>query len=320
MFNVALIGAWHVHFKEYANMLNEMDYCNITCIWDNNEERGKGYAETYGCEFVGNYDELLARSDVDAVMFCTETSLHREMIPAAAKSKKHIFTEKVLCFTRKEAEEVAKIVEESGVKFCICFPHICEAEYLAVKKIIADGELGDITYARYKKAHDGVSRGWLPPSFFVKEDCGGGAMMDLGAHPMYILSDLLGEVDSVKAIFTQKYNKGVDDNAVALLKFGSTIAVSETSFVTAKQPITLEISGTKGSLIWGGGHDKLIVTSSDSNEFITPELPEAMPHPLTQWAMAVNDESCEILPGLGLEPAIKLSNLMELAYKDAENN
>ncbi len=315
MLNIALIGAWHVHFKEYANMVKDSKDCNISCMWDNDLQRGKDYAEQYNCEFVPNYEDVLSRSDIDGLLFCTETSLHYDMIIAAAKSKKHIFTEKVLCFTRKEAEEVAKEVENAGVKFCICFPHLCESEYICAKKMIDDNELGDITFARFRKAHDGVSSGWLPPSFFVKEDCGGGAMMDLGAHPMYVLSDLFGEVDCVKSIFTDGYNKGVEDNAVSLLKFKNVIAVSETSFVTARSPITLEVSGTKGTLIWGGGHDTLVVKKSDSNEFIAPTLPPALPHPLVQWINAMKDDSITIRSGL--EDAIRLSNLMELAYKDA---
>ncbi len=315
MINVALIGAWHVHFKEYADMLQENKDCNITCIWDNDEHRGKEYAQSYNCDFVSKYEDVLARTDVDGMMFCTETSLHHDMIIAAANNNKHIFTEKVLCFTRKEAVEVADAVKKAGVKFAICFPHLCEAEYICAKQIIDNNELGDITFARFRKAHDGVSTGWLPESFFIKDDCGGGAMMDLGAHPMYILSDLFGEVDCVKSIFTDGYNKGVEDNAVSLLKFNNVIAISETSFVTSSSPITLEVSGTKGTLIWGAGHDKLIVKTAGSDEFVSPELPKALPHPLIQWVNAVNGDDCVIRSGM--DAAVRLSNLMELAYKDA---
>lgn len=63
---------------------------------------------------------------------------------------------------------------------------------LFAKKAIDEGWLGKVTLARVRNAHDGVSSGWLPPHFFDEATCGGGAMMDLGAHPMYLLAWLLG--------------------------------------------------------------------------------------------------------------------------------
>lgn len=310
MFKIALVGAWHVHFKGYASTLIENENCKITCIWDTDEKRGVNYAKEFSCDFVKNYDELLDRPDVDGVMVCTETNLHHDIIIKAAKKGKHIFTEKVLCFTKKEALEVAEAVKLAKVKFCISFPHLCEAPYICAKNMIKNGDLGQITFARFRKAHNGVSAHWLPNSFYVKEDCGGGAMMDLGAHPMYVLSDLFGEVESVKSMFSCDFGKGVDDNAVSLLKFKDVIAVSETSFVTAHSPITLEVSGAKGTLIWGGTANELLVNTGDG--FIAPTLPDALPDPLRQWVNAVVTGS-DILSGI--DDAVRLSNVMELAYK-----
>ena len=61
------------------------------------------------------------------------------------------------------------------------------------------GKLGQITYARVHNYHNGSvapqadgSLGWLPPHFYDEVQTGGGAMMDLGAHPMYTLHWFLG--------------------------------------------------------------------------------------------------------------------------------
>lgn len=54
------------------------------------------------------------------------------------------------------------------------------------------GALGRITGARFRRSHGGVSGRRLPDYWFDTSLTGGGAMMDLGAHPVYILSFLFG--------------------------------------------------------------------------------------------------------------------------------
>ena len=128
------------------------------------------------------------------------------------------------------------------------------------------GKLGQITYARVHNYHNGSvapqadgSLGWLPPHFYDEVQTGGGAMMDLGAHPMYTLHWFLGEPKSVVSQFTQVTHRGVEDNAVSVLEFeGGAIGVSETGFVTSGNGYFLELSGTQGSLhVFGDHGDRL---------------------------------------------------------------
>ena len=143
MINTALIGTWHVHFDGYAREAAANGNCKFTALWDPCEEAGKKAAEKYNCEFVNDYDTLLARRDVDAVMVCTSTDLHKDVIIKAANAGKHIFTEKVLCFNEADALEVARAVKESGVKFCISFPWKSRSDFLWLKETVDSGILGE---------------------------------------------------------------------------------------------------------------------------------------------------------------------------------
>ena len=242
----------------------------------------------------------------------SETSLHPDLLIKAAEAGKHIFTEKVLCFTSADAQRIRRAVAESGVRFCISFPWRCKAEYLYTKQVVDSGLLGQITYARVRNAHDGASAGWLPDTFYDPVSCGGGAMMDLGAHPMYLLLDLFGTPEAVTSFFTSVCGKRVEDNAVSILEYGGMIASSETGFVSANCPFTLEISGTKGCLIWGGAAGKLML---DTGEGMTqPALGAPLKEPVDQWADA-------ILYGgeirFGIDDAVELTRLMEKAYESS---
>ena len=202
MVNVALVGTWHVHFNGYARAVAKNENCRITALWDPSPEAGRAAAETWGCDFESDYDALLARPDVDAVMVCTSTDLHKDVIIRAAQAGKHIFTEKVLCFTEADALEVAAAVKKSGVKFTISFPWRARSDFKWVKQALDEGLIGKVNYCRMRNAHNGASAHWLPDTFYDKKTCGGGAMMDLGAHSMYILNWLMGAPLKAASAFT----------------------------------------------------------------------------------------------------------------------
>ena len=146
------------------------------------------------------YDELLARPDVDAVLIDTPTNMHKEVMIKAAKAHKHIFTEKCMCLNVADCDEVIKAVEEAGVIFTISFPQRCSGRNLFIKQCIEDGTLGDVTVMRVRNCHNGALAGWLPDYWYDPETTGGGAMMDLGAHPMYLARWLLGKPTRIQSI------------------------------------------------------------------------------------------------------------------------
>ena len=290
MIRVAMLSAWHVHAKGYANEINKMEGCRVSWVWDSDAARGEAWAAELGCEFVPCLDCLLSKKELDAVAVCTETAIHKEVMLKAIAAGKHIFTEKVLAFTTADALEIKKALQKTDIKFCISFPHRTDPRMLYAKKALEEGLFGEVTYARVRNAHDGTSAGWLPDHFYDKGSCGGGAMMDLGAHPMYLLAWLLGKPLSVSSVFTNVYHKPVEDNAVSVIAFeNGAIGVSETAFVSSGFPIELEICGTRGSLQAGGpGKGVYRVGKDTEGKWIeVTELPQALPTALAQWVGAI---------------------------------
>lgn len=311
MLNAALVGAWHVHFDQYAAEFSARPDCRVTALWDDNPVRGAACAQTYGCPFVPDYDALLARPDVDAVIVCSATSQHTTLIGKAARAGKHIFTEKVLAFTYEEARQLAEDIRRSGVCFCISFPWLCRDFVQAAKRAIDSGALGDITYARIRNCHNGAIAGWLPAHFYDPATCGGGAMMDLGAHSMYLLDTFLGLPETVTSVFTHVTGKPVEDNAVSLLTYANgAVGAAETGFTAQNDPYRIELCGTKGTFL-SGGPDGATVLNTDGT-FRPAELPVPLPGPIDQWVDGILHGG----PILGdIAAAVRLSQLMETAYR-----
>jgi predicted dehydrogenase len=318
MLKVAMLSYWHVHAWDYTKQLMARDDVKITAVWDEIPERGEKNAKEIGAAFEADLDALLGRNDVDAVVINTPTNMHREVMVAAAKAGKHIFTEKVMALTVRECEEIAQAVREAGVKFCISFPHRTMPHNLFAKKVVDEGLIGDITLLRIRNAHNGSVAGWLPDHFYDPVECGGGAMIDLGAHGMYLSRWLLGEPVRITSMFNNYIDKPVEDNAVSVIEFkNKAIAINETGFVTSDSPFSLELYGTHGSLFIGGADNQIRLVSSKMESqvpgwIIPTQLPDPLPSAIDQWVEGILRDG-EIL--FGLEDGIELTRLMEGAYK-----
>jgi len=239
-----------------------------------------------------------------------------DLIIKAANAKKHIFTEKVLALTVDDCIKIKEAIQRNNVKFSIAFVHKCKAEMIFAKQMVESGALGDITYARVRNAHNGSTANWLPESFYIKENCGGGAMIDLGSHTVYLLEWILGAAKNVTATLTNVTKRQVEDNAVSVIEFqNGAIGVAETSFVSVYTPLTLEISGTTGSLIVRDGVSYANL-ATEGKWVVKQDLPASLPNPLVQWIEGVCDNKNI---SIGIDEAISLTRLLQAAYKSQES-
>lgn len=306
----AVCGVWHVHAGDYTKRALALG--EVLGFWEEDDSLAEQFQSVFPIHRFGSLEELLA-SDAEGVIVCTATSQHIRVMPQIAKAGKHIFTEKVLALTSADCETIEKAVEEAGVSFMISLPHKTFAPHRAVKAVVDSGELGKINYLRFRNCHSGSTRGWLPVHFYNAEQCGGGAMIDLGAHGMYLTHWILGMPLTAKSAFTVAHNNPknidhVEDNAVTVMTFESgAIALNETGFVSEYSPLVLEVSGEKGYVKMEG---KTVVKCSTATEGKTEEVPqgENLPLPIDQFVTG------KPLPGFGMAEAKALTKLMEMAY------
>ena len=312
----AILGTWHVHTEEYTRAILANPQAEAAVIWDSDIARGKAFAEKLGVPFTDDLDGILNDASIDSVVVCSATCDHPELLTKAANAGKNIFTEKVLTIGVEDAEKVAAAVKAAGKVFTISYPHRTFPTLRAAKALLDSGKLGTVTYARVRNVHNGSSADWLPPHFYDKAQCGGGAMMDLGAHAMYPRDRLPGEAQTTPPPVPEGTHRGVEDNAVSVIEFANgAIGVSETGFVSECNPYTLEISGTDGAMMihgesaqWGG--------KATGGKWVDLELPEKIQLPVDQWVDAVTNGTPSPFT---IDEAVMLTRLMDGAYKSFES-
>ena len=307
---VAVLGTWHVHAPDYAKVAEAN--AELIGVWEPNAEWRRAFAEKFGIREFNTLDELLA-SEAEAVIVCSSTDTHAEYMIKAAEAKKHIFTEKVLCLTTEDCKRVEKAINDNGVKFVIsCFMKYT-SPMLTAKKAVDDGAVGKINFVRVRNAHAGSVAGWLPKHFYNAKECGGGAMIDLGAHGMYLIEWLLGLPSGYSSTFTvcdsnPRNVDNVEDNAVTVMSYQSgAIAINETGFVSRNYGLTLEIGGDLGVIKVIDG--KVYLKNEDTKPD-TVELPllDPAPAPILQFLTDKVEDGC------GMRDALALTAMMEGAY------
>ena len=320
---IAVLGFWHVHAADYARDTQEHPDAELVAVWDHDADRGRAGAEEFGVEFAPDLAALLARDDLDAVIVTTETSRHVDVMSRAAAAGKHLFSEKVLAPTVPEAEAIVAAADAADVRLVVSLPRLATGYVAALAKVVAAGMLGRLVYGRVRLSHDGAvpaddGPGWLPERFFDPAAAIGGALTDLGCHPVYLVQRLLGsQPETVSATYRSVTGHVLEDQAIVTVAYADgALGVIEAGFVN-EAPFSIELGGTLGSVRYTDDHPTALVAvgaafgGEEAHEL--PIAPDG-PGPFAQWIEHVGDGT---RADDNLASAVELTRLVAAANRAA---
>ena len=145
-----------------------------------------------------NWEDLVARDDLDVVSIGAPNHLHAPIAIAALEGGRHVLCEKPLARTGAEAESIVRAARKADRAVHIAFTQRERGDVQALKRHIEEGNLGRIYHAKATwMRRNGIPGmgGW----FTSKEMAGGGPLIDLGVHMVDMALFLMGdpEVESV---------------------------------------------------------------------------------------------------------------------------
>ncbi len=200
------------------------------------------------------FEAVLERQDIDAVVVATTTSSHSKVVIAAANAGKAIFCEKPLALSVEETRKVLHVVESKGVLLQIGFMRRFDPAHQRARALIAEGQIGrPLTYRSI-----GRDPGCPPPGYATPA-LSGGLIIDMGIHDFDAARWLMSsEVERVSAEATQLVCEelglvGDWDNASVNLRFASGAVGSIEVSRTAKYgyDIRAEVLGSEGAVRLG---------------------------------------------------------------------
>ena len=148
-----------------ANLASRVPGAKLVAVADIRRGAAEECASASGIDAACESDEeLLARSDIDAVAICTPPQTHVEIIEAAAHAGKHIFCEKPLACELDGADRAISAVDRAGVKLQVGFNRRFDRRFREAQFAIRAGAIGDV-YTVHVVSRDPVRRPGEVPKF-----------------------------------------------------------------------------------------------------------------------------------------------------------
>ena len=225
MFQIAIIGPGSI-CGTYMEALKDSKTVAVKAIAGRDTEKGRAMAAEYGVPYYTDQDEMYKNEKLDAVLICTPTFTHEEMVRRAIAHRVHVMCEKPFVLDVKTAKELFEEARKAGVRMMVMHVVRFWPEYVRLKEMIDMGALGEIknVYLNRLSSHPAWATWHRDPKK------SGGGLYDLHIHDIDYLYHVFGAVESVYAVGKQD-ESGCFNNVSTVLKFANGVSAVAEGFM-----------------------------------------------------------------------------------------
>jgi 2-desacetyl-2-hydroxyethyl bacteriochlorophyllide A dehydrogenase len=212
----------------------------LTATYDLDPALAEDIATPHGAAVARSADELLARTDVDAVFLAVPHHLHAPLARRVAEAGKHVVVEKPPAENLASAVAMAGAAEEAGVVLSVCLPHRYTPEVSAARRLVEQGAVGDITCVSAELLMDrspayrlgGFSGRSISDWRASRAKAGGGVLIMNLSHYLDLLLYVSGLTVDVVSAFASGPPDGVEDTVAVSMRLengapGSMVGTTE---------------------------------------------------------------------------------------------
>jgi len=264
--HIGIIGAGRIGRVHAETLAFRLPEAQLEAITDVDREAAQALASRCSIPKVAESNqEIIADPQIDAVLICSPTGTHVDLIVEAAKAGKHIFCEKPIAFSLAEIDRALAAVEGAGVQLQIGFNRRFDSNFMRVRQAVASGEIGTPQLLHL------ISRDPAPPPLsYIRSS--GGMFVDMTIHDFDMCRFLIG--DEVEEIYTtagvmvdpEIGEAGDVDTALIVLRFRNGVigTIDNTRKPAYGYDQRLELLGSKGSIATGNCYPNQAVVSSSN--------------------------------------------------------
>ncbi|MEM2691276.1 MAG: inositol 2-dehydrogenase [Candidatus Bathyarchaeia archaeon] len=246
---LGLIGAGRIGKLHAENVVYHVPEAELLGVADVSIEAAREIATRLRIpKFTQDYQELLVDPHIDAILICTSTDTHAEIVCAAAEAQKHIFCEKPLALDLRQIEEILSAVDKTGVILQVGFHRRFDPSFQHLKRRLEQGDIGRPWLLKIT-SFDPVP----PPLSYIRVS--GGIFLDMTIHDFDMARYLMGEVEEVYAagaalVDPEIGTAGDVDTAVVFLRFktGALGVITNCRKAVYGHDQRIEVLGEKGGL------------------------------------------------------------------------
>lgn len=231
-YRIAIIGVGAIATM-HAKAIGDIENAELVAGSCRGEEKGKKFAEEYGCQWFSDYTTMLDEAKPDFVTICTPSGAHLEPVKACAARGIHVLCEKPLEITTARVDEMIQAAQDAGITLGGIFPQRFNPVIQTIQEATAEGRLGNLAVV------NSYVPWWRDDAYYAPDRWqgtmaldGGGALMNQSIHGVdlvqWLASSAIGssEENPVSEVFAFTAKRGhpedmieVEDTAVAVLRF-----------------------------------------------------------------------------------------------------
>ncbi|RYX85825.1 Gfo/Idh/MocA family oxidoreductase [bacterium] len=242
---IAIIGFGRWGRYCHAALIRNTPNLELIGIASSNPEKRTQIESELGVKAYDSLEEVLADATVDAIVLATPNDTHFDYTMRALEAGKHVVTDKPMCLTLSECDAMIERANQSGKLLTTFQNRRLDGDYLTLKSLLAEGELGELRWLEMAWGGFGPWGGWRGTL-----QHGGGKFLDLGAH---LVDQMLTLIPSpVTGIYLRLHHdypqSEVESEAFLVMEFqnGAT-AVCDTSSMAAIDKPRFYARGTKAT-------------------------------------------------------------------------
>ncbi|MCP5105097.1 MAG: Gfo/Idh/MocA family oxidoreductase [bacterium] len=204
---IGVLGCANIAGRMVITAIRASGVFELTAVASRTLGKAKKLAETFGCDAVEGYDNLLEREDIDAVYIPLPPGLHREWAVKALEKGKHCLVEKPIAHDYASAEEMVETARKNGCSLFENFMFVYHSQHRFIREKLESGEIGEIRCFRASFGFPPLAEG----NFRYDKNLGGGVLLDAGVYPLKAAQLILGgDLTAESAYFKMDPGLGVD--------------------------------------------------------------------------------------------------------------
>ena len=201
IFKIGMIGAGAISDIYITNIQTKFKNLELVAISANHLENAEKKAEKYSLTACTT-EELLRREDIEIVVVLTPVATHYALIKQALNANKHVYTEKTICETTKQAEELLKLAEEKKLVLGCAPDTFLGSCFQTAKAALEEGKIGTVhSFAISINRNNDILTAMFP---FLRQP-GAGALRDYMVYYLTALTHLLGPIEKCSAMIQSPY-------------------------------------------------------------------------------------------------------------------
>lgn len=246
--------------------------CQVKWVADINPQRCTFVQQNYsGIKITLDWKEVVHDPDVRAIVIATPASTHYELVKAGLEADKHVFVEKPLAMSIREANELVLLARAKARTLMVGDTFLYNEAVRYLKRFLDQGELGQVYYIHVERLNLGQ----------VRSDVN--AWWSLAPHDVSILLYLMdGKLpDSVASYGTDYIQPGVEDVVFASLTWpGRVTAQVHVSWLDPRKIRRMTLVGSRKMVVYDDVSDEKI-TVLDKGIDRVPRIGERMDYDST---------------------------------------